>query len=283
MKKISTVLILMLMLAFFASDAGAMIGGELDMEHTNVGAIVFEWPAYGDILARACTATLIHPHALVTAAHCTEYLIDGGVVPEKVWITFEENALIGTPRDDPDNKFLEIYRIINHPDYSKGRGDNDIALIILVEPVLDRDLVDLPAEGYMDNLLQALPPGKAERDLDLIFVGYGASAYKELPDIHLDAVRRIGTVSFVNLLPLEILTNNSNPEDAVVCDGDSGGPVFHVVDQENEILVGLQARSGSSLISCDGLGPEYKTRLDTSEVQNWIDETIDGNLPEPLQ
>ena len=274
MKKLSILILLAALLTIAVTPVGAMIGGEIDTEHTSVGAIVFEWPTYGDILARDCTATLIHERVMVTAAHCTVPLIVNDLVPEKVWVTFEGDALMGTPQTHPD-QYLEIAEIINHPDFGAGKEYNDIALVILVEPVLDRIPVKLPKEGYMDAILQDLRNGKGKRNLDLIFVGYGASEYKELPDLHLDAIRRLGTVSFVNLLPLEILANNSSSNDATICDGDSGGPVFHKASPGNEVFVGLHSREGSSSIPCDGLGPSYKSRMDTANAINFIN----NNLP----
>ena len=67
MKKLVVVLGLLLVLALVATPANALVGGEVDTVHTNVGAIVMYWPQFG-YDGRLCTATLIHPQALVTAA-----------------------------------------------------------------------------------------------------------------------------------------------------------------------------------------------------------------------
>jgi secreted trypsin-like serine protease len=210
---------------------------------------------------------------LLTAAHCTELLINGGVVPDKVWITFEPNALTGTPEENQD-LYLEIAEIIQHPEYKPGKEFNDIALILLTEPVVDLPLVDLPPENYIEDILQQPPRGKGKGNLDFIFVGYGATGPWELPYLHLDAERRVGTTSFVNVLPSVLLVNNISPEDAVICDGDSGGPIFHVVSPGKEVFVGLHSREGSSETPCDGLGPSYKTRVDTANARTFIFENL---------
>ena len=54
-----------------ASPASAITGGEPDgNRHPNVALIVFY--AEADALRYRCTATLISPTVLITAAHCTE-------------------------------------------------------------------------------------------------------------------------------------------------------------------------------------------------------------------
>ena len=75
-------------------SSGAITGGQLDGNgHPNVAMIVFYQP---DGRFR-CSATLVSPTVLVTAAHCT----DG--VRGKVIATFDSVAPTPTPRaaDDP--------------------------------------------------------------------------------------------------------------------------------------------------------------------------------------
>src|SRR5262245_53216576 len=78
--------------------AGAITGGELDgTRHPNVAMIVFYQP---DGRFR-CSATLVSPTVLVTAAHCT----DG--VRGKTIVTFDTVAPQPLPRaaDDPGTGF----------------------------------------------------------------------------------------------------------------------------------------------------------------------------------
>jgi hypothetical protein len=199
-----------------------------------------------------------------------------------VWVTFEQEALAGNPVTDPD-KYLKIQAIENHPDFRAGKEYHDIALIILAEPVAGIVHEELPPLGYMDEIVQQLPPGKGKQELDLVFIGYGATGNWKLPDLHLDADRRIGSTTYKGLLPLEILTTNSGQDDALICDGDSGGPIFHRVILGNEVvesLVGLHSRSGNSSISCDdGQGIVFKYRLDTAPALGFINDTIREYFP----
>src|SRR5262245_62611770 len=81
-------------IAALAAPAGAITGGELDgNEHPNVAMIVFYQP---DGRFR-CSATLVSPTVLVTAAHCT----DG--VRGKTIVTFDTVAPTPTPRAADDS------------------------------------------------------------------------------------------------------------------------------------------------------------------------------------
>ena len=267
MKKISVLIGLMLVLAVAVSPASALIGGELDTEHTNVGAYVFYWPEYNDTF-RACSGTLIHPRVLLTAAHCIVMLENGGIAFNQVRVTFDQNALAEGPT------YLDIDKIIAHPDFDYSRPDShDIALVILAEPVVGIDPEPLPPLGYMDKVIQQTLHGKSQRVLDLIVVGYGASDISlPVPDVHLDAIRRVGTVTFKDLTPFEIKTfQYRNPENAAVYFGDSGGPLFHVDKHGNEVLVGLLACVGGG---CSDSGVNY--RVDTASARDFIE----ANLPQ---
>ena len=119
--------------------------------------------------------------------------------------------------------------------------------------------------------------GKHEASINFIIVGYGATGDWELPERHLDGVRRVGSVTFQSLTPLEILAK-WRQNDAVVCYGDSGGPMFYVPKNGNEVMVGIHAGS-SGTAPCEqeyDLGLTFKYRLDTLDAQ----EFINANLPD---
>ena len=266
MKKLMILFILAVMFVIMVSPVNAMIDGELDFEHTNVGAIVMEWPAYDYILARLCSATLIYPRVLVTAAHCYSGLVDLGWENEPLWVTFNQDALA------EDAVYLDVADFIPHPKFNSNSRDHDIALIILEDPVPELMGISpepLPEQGYLNDLLLGLK-GKEEREVKLTIVGFGAPALLPLPDRFLDAERRYGTVTYQNLLPLEILINNSGENDAAICHGDSGGPVFY-----NDVLVGLHSSRIRTPPCSDEPGLTLKYRLDTASAQDFIN----ANLP----
>ena len=192
--------------------------------------------------------------------------IDAGLSYDQIWVTFYPQAL------DDDATRLSVEEIISHPDYLDDQpGDlHDIALVILEDPMQGIEPEALPELGYLDGVIPQGATGKSRKEVDLIVVGYGATDHElsptEYPDIHLDAIRHVGAVSFQELLPFYIRLNLlSFPDNAFPCMGDSGGPMFHVEQHGNEVLVGLLGTYSS----------QFYYRLDTESAQ----EFIDANLP----
>jgi len=133
MKKLLILLTVLVVIALAASPALALVGGELDTAHKNVGAIIVDVSSDPEnpVMARLCTATLIHPWVLVTAAHCYGmYEKFNDFDYDKVWISFDPDPL------SHEETYLDVQVIIPHPDYGGfSVARHDVALVILEEPV----------------------------------------------------------------------------------------------------------------------------------------------------
>ena len=271
------VLAILGLLAAGAPSASAITGGEPDgNRHPNVGLILY----YTEDGRFRCSATLISPTVLLTAAHCTDGVLGS------VLVTFEsviaEEPPSGFPvAADPTEGYTdeELAKAgylsgtaYTHPEYS-GFTDlanwNDVGVIVLDEEVTDIEPAVLAPEGYLDQYSQPALQGT-------IFevVGYGtevrkpeAGPQKPLP-MSYPLIRRYTTLPGQKLTP-QILQLNGNPNDVrgggATCFGDSGGPVFL-----NGYLVAVTSYVYTQ--NCRYLSG-YQ-RVDIPVVQDWLDTIL---------
>lgn len=256
-----------------ALPAAAITGGEPDgNQHPNVAMIAF----YDGTGRFRCSATLISPTMLITAAHCT----DGTV--GKTLVTFRsviaEQPPSGLPvAADPSAGYTaaEITAAgflagtaFTHPLYSHFTdldNWNDVGVIVLDQPVTNIAPATLAPTHYLDQFAQPVLNSTL-----FTVVGYGTEVRK--PDsgpqkpqpMSYPLIRRV-TTSPGQKLTDQILQLNGNPEDVRggggTCFGDSGGPVFL-----NGYLVAVT--SYGYTLNCRYLGG-YQ-RVDIPVVQTWV-------------
>jgi hypothetical protein len=271
-----SVLVVAAALAAAAAPAGAISGGDLDGNgHPNVAMIAFYQP---DGRFR-CSATLVSPTVLVTAAHCTD------AVRGKTIVTFEsvapelpraaddtgdgqsdtgfeapvEGWLTGTPHTHPlwDGE-LQLNDL------------HDVGVIVLDAPYTAATPAALPPLNYLETLSQG-NGGLSTQEFTL--VGYGVFFEKpeegpQKPAPVRDLTRRFTTAVGQNATS-QVLKLAENQNDSRAgggsCFGDSGGPVFH-----DGLLVADTSFGASQF--CRSFGGYY--RLDIEDARSFLDDFV---------
>jgi hypothetical protein len=254
----------------------AITGGEIDgTRHPNVALIVFYQP---DGRFR-CSATLVSPTVLVTAAHCT----DG--VRGKVVATFEPVAP-ASPRaaDDTGNGQSATGYVAPvagwltgtphaHPlwDGELQLNDlHDVGVVVLDAPYLGATPAPLPPREYLSGLQQGNGGFSHET---FTVVGYGVFFDKpaegpQKPTAVADRTRRFVEAVGQNISS-QVLKIAENEKDSRAgggsCFGDSGGPIFH-----GGYLVADTSFGASQF--CRSFGGYY--RLDTDDARGFLDDYV---------
>ncbi len=226
----------------------AIENGVLETGYFNVGQ-----------LSSGCTATLIGPRTVLTAAHCVTY---DKFPPYNTqsYLTFQIEYPFGT-------QHFEASRIVIHPQYvppGYAVGDeehHDVAVIQLAEEVAGVTPAALattvPEEGDSITLLGY---GFTDNYSNDIGTKYRAANY-------VDAIYE-GEYSF----------EGASGDVGNICSGDSGGPDF-ATQGGYEVLIGVHSYSmGTADDYCDQNG--YSMRVDSH--LSWIQSEALGDLPSTL-
>jgi secreted trypsin-like serine protease len=251
-------------LTVFAGSANAILGGTPDTTHTYVGM--------ADNGVFVCTATLVSPRILVTAAHCfsdsdSAYGNDSSGNP-RVEVTFDQQGFFTQPAP---TFFMGTYYF--DPEFCTGCGKglpgfdtHDVAIIVLDEPQ-DRGFAELPPVGYDATL-------KTGTKLDVS--GYGVQHFgkpvpcdpscRKQPDAFF--TRLGGPANLLNVGKgtqgeFIKISGNTSQGKAGQCFGDSGGPLFIA---GTNLLIGETSVGTNE--QCAGVG--YDLRLDTESAQDFI-------------
>jgi Trypsin len=263
----------MVSLAAAATPAAAITGGEPDgNRHPNVGLILFYQP---DGRFR-CSATLISPTVLITAAHCTTGTLGSTLVtfdsviaeqPPSPFPVAADPSAGYTPEEITAAGYLSG-TAYTHPDYSNFTdlaNWNDVGVIVLDEPVTGIAPATLAPTGYLDQFAQPALNGTVFE-----VVGYGTEVRKpesgpQKPQPMSYPLERRYTTQPGQKLTDQILQANGNYNDTRggggTCFGDSGGPVFL---KGNLVAV----TSYGYTENCRYLGG-YQ-RIDIPVVQDWL-------------
>ncbi len=256
--------------------ASASTGGTVDTanRYSGVALIVF----YDDGNRYRCSAALVSPTVLLTAAHCTDG-VDGLTA-----VTFDKKIADAPPSNlptasNPSTGYTSAD--ITKAGYLAGTGDthpqysdftdmdnwNDVGVIVLEEPApLNVEITKIAPLGTLDQIQR-----RKLRSTLFRAVGYGTEVRKadsgpqKPTPMSYPIVRRYVDMPGQKLTP-QILQTNGNEHDNAgtggTCFGDSGGPL--ILDGK---IVGVTSYGYTS--NCRYI--DGYQRVDIAVVQDWLE------------
>jgi hypothetical protein len=269
-KKITTLLIFVLMLVL-AVPAMAITFGEPDGDgHPFVGAIVLEFPDGGAF--QACSGTLIAEGVFLTAAHCKLGVLgDPNFVPgSKIWITFDPTIDLVTG----NNIEVTLEDWDTHPDFPwqfRGSDLADVAVILSEKFPTDIGYGELPTAGLLDQLNSQ----GILRDTRFTAVGYGTvrdTLKRGFDPIGENWDRNRVEQGLFSLTKAWLnLSMNPKTGSGGTCYGDSGGPHFiHLNGVETNIIASITVTGDTP---CKATDKTY--RMDTETARSFLGDYVD--------
>ncbi len=238
------------------TDEALVIGGSPTAagEFPGVGALMYNFG--GEVMA-GCTGTLIAPDAVLTAAHCIDPALTGGIVPGFSLALDTTTGNLGTVPGraiHPHESFD-----INVTAFDGLGTFYDVGVVLLAQSITTVEPVKMPRPDQAAEIAA---------NLDLDIVGYGRTS-NQTNEVGVLFDARTKLVS-LNGTEIQVGMGSPQPQN---CNGDSGGPALADLGDGRRI-VGIVSRSFSG-VECTMGGID--TRVDA--YLTWIHGKVTTGIP----
>ncbi|WP_200936355.1 trypsin-like serine protease [Marmoricola sp. Leaf446] len=241
--------------------------------HPATGLLVL----YSEGFRVRCSGTLVTPTVVLSAAHCFDDAA-GEVAVTFDSVIAEEPPLPIPPAADTAAGYTDAELAaaglrsgthVSHPQYS-GFTDlnnwNDVAVVLLDEPVTDIAPAPLAPIGSLDTIVKSQLSSTVFRA-----VGYGSEVRKPLvgpqkaTPMTYPLLRRTVDMPGQKLTPQVLQTNGTSNSDELgeTCVGDSGGPVYF-----GGAIAAVTSYSNGSGEKCRSV--QGFQRVDISVARTWL-------------
>jgi secreted trypsin-like serine protease len=238
-------------------ENAAIVGGVDETATQDPSVIVIIAQVPGATTATLCTASVVSPHVLLTAAHC---LLPSEVGTGAQFFVYTGIDLASATSDDL--KADKVQEVHYNADFNPQdiMGGHDVGVVIMTDPIgltpliMNRDAIT-DSDDHQPTRL----------------VGYGQTTAADKTGATAGVRREVTTT---------LDSHDSNflhvgEGGMTLCEGDSGGPAFMTLDG-TEVIAGITSFGDTG---CDSFGTD--TRIDKyadSWVQPYLDQFDPGAI-----
>jgi MYXO-CTERM domain-containing protein len=243
-----------------AVQQNPIINGTVDTGDPNVMLFIAENPTTKQ--AGLCTASVVSPHVLLTAAHCmdpAEFATDMGTPTNLEYFVYPGNALNLQQPVDPST-LLAVQEVHFDPQFNPDPNvfttvGHDVGVVILMSATTQTPIP-----------LSHVAPAQTLVGQSLHVIGYGVTSGTDTTGATAGTKRDVDIgVSSVTSLFIEFQDGSHG-----ICEGDSGGPALQTVNGV-QTIVGITAFGQQG---CPTNKPSADTRVDlyTSFIDGYIQQ-----------